>query len=179
MVVSSKNTVYSVLFLILVFISVTCVLLMYGIEFLAMILVVVYVGAIAVLFLFVVMMLNIKSVELVENKVRYLPLGFGIGFLLFLELLYIFINFSIKSNIFDELFNNYWVVSYQDVSNVRVLGSLIYTYNYYNFILAGLVLLVAMVGAISSTLDGQMLYRRQRIFSQVLRDYRTSVVLYK
>jgi len=157
MVVSSRNPVHSVLFLILAFFNAAGLFVLLHAEFLAMLLVVVYVGAVAVLFLFVVMMLDINFVELREGFQRYRPLGLLIAGVLLVELFVTF--FSLTGS--DATMP---VVS--DVHNTLALGRVIYTDYIYLFQLAGLILLVAMIGAITLTLRKRDGVKRQHIGSQ-------------
>ena len=166
MVISSRNPVHSVLFLILAFFNFVGLFVLLGAEFLAMLLVVVYVGAVAVLFLFVVMMLDINFVELREGFQRYMPLGLGVGGVLLAEILFVFF----KSSDMPET-----VVMVNEVSNTRALGRILYTDYIYLFQLAGLILLVAMIGAIALTLRKRENVRRQSIASQIERTRADSV----
>jgi NADH-quinone oxidoreductase subunit J len=165
MVISSRNPVHSVLFLILAFFNAAGLFVLLGAEFLAMILVVVYVGAVAVLFLFVVMMLDINFAELRQGFLRYLWVGLAIGFILLIELLAVFSG---------------WIVAPQapklaavptpaGIGNTEALGNVLYTDYFYLFEAAGLVLLVAMIGAIVLTLRERVGVRRQSIAQQVAR----------
>ncbi|MDD9917383.1 MAG: NADH-quinone oxidoreductase subunit J [Rhodospirillaceae bacterium] len=167
LVIASRNPVHSVLFLILAFFNSAGLFVLMGAEFLAMILVIVYVGAVAVLFLFVVMMLDINFVELRSGFAQYLPVGALVGLILLAELLVV---------------GSGWVVIPQaesvaaapippidQVTNTEAIGRLIYTKYVYLFQAAGLVLLVAMVGAIVLTLRSRAGVRKQRIGDQVAR----------
>ena len=166
MVISSRNPVHSVLFLILAFFNAAGLFVLLGAEFLAMLLVVVYVGAVAVLFLFVVMMLDINFVELREGFQRYMPLGLGVGGVLLAEILFVFFN---SADMPDT------VVMVNEVSNTRALGRILYTDYVYLFQLAGLILLVAMIGAIALTLRKRENVRRQSIASQIERTRADSI----
>ena len=166
MVISSRNPVHSVLFLILAFFNAAGLFVLLGAEFLAMLLVVVYVGAVAVLFLFVVMMLDINFVELREGFQRYMPLGLGVGGVLLAEILFVFFN----STDMPET-----VLMVNEVSNTRALGRILYTDYIYLFQLAGLILLVAMIGAIALTLRKRENVRRQSIASQIERTRADSI----
>ena len=157
MVISSRNPVHSVLFLILAFFNSAGLFVLLGAEFLAMLLVVVYVGAVAVLFLFVVMMLDINFAELREGFQRYMPLGLGVGGILLTEILFVFFNR-------EEMPKNENLVS--EVSNTRALGRVLYTDYIYLFQVAGLILLVAMIGAITLTLRRRENVRKQLISTQ-------------
>ena len=158
MVITSRNPVHSVLFLILAFFNAAGLFILLGAEFLAMLLVVVYVGAVAVLFLFVVMMLDINFTELREGFQRYMPLGLGVGGLLLAEILFVLFK---RENMPDGS------VSASDISNTRALGRVLYTDYIYLFQLAGLILLVAMIGAITLTLRKRENVRRQSINKQI------------
>jgi len=158
MVISARNPVHSVLFLILAFFNAAGLFVLLGAEFLAMLLVVVYVGAVAVLFLFVVMMLDINYSELRQGFHRYLPIGLGVAGLLLAELLIAF--FSV-----DALRASAPAVA-SEISNTRAIGRVLYTDYIYLFQLAGLILLVAMVGAIALTLRRRSGVRRQNIAEQ-------------
>ncbi len=157
MVISSRNPVHSVLFLILAFFNSAGLFVLLGAEFLAMLLVVVYVGAVAVLFLFVVMMLDINFAELRDGFQRYMPLGLGVGGILLAEILFVFFNR-------EEMPENLNLVS--EVSNTRALGRVLYTDYIYLFQVAGLILLVAMIGAITLTLRRRENVRKQSISTQ-------------
>ena len=166
MVISSRNPVHSVLFLILAFFNAAGLFVLLGAEFLAMLLVVVYVGAVAVLFLFVVMMLDINFVELREGFQRYMPLGLGVGGVLLAEILFVFFNSADMPET---------VLMVNEVSNTRALGRILYTDYIYLFQLAGLILLVAMIGAIALTLRKRENVRRQSIASQIERTRADSI----
>jgi NADH-quinone oxidoreductase subunit J len=166
MVISSRNPVHSVLFLILAFFNAAGLFVLLGAEFLAMLLVVVYVGAVAVLFLFVVMMLDINFVELREGFQRYMPLGLGVGGVLLAEILFVFFNSADMPET---------VLMVNEVSNTRALGRILYTDYVYLFQLAGLILLVAMIGAIALTLRKRENVRRQSIASQIERTRADSI----
>jgi NADH-ubiquinone oxidoreductase chain 6 len=193
MVIRARNPVHSVLFLIFVFCNVAGLLILLGLDFFAMIFLVVYVGAIAVLFLFVVMMLNIKLVEINENILRYLPIGGLIGLIFLFEIflivdsdlipiLHIDSQFSLSSLYTAELnqlaadsFYIQWPVLVNRVSNIESIGQLIYTYYFYYFIMASLVLLVAMIGAIVLTMHKGVEVKRQDIFEQNTREFTKTV----
>jgi NADH-quinone oxidoreductase subunit J len=165
MVISSRNPVHSVLFLILAFFNAAGLFVLLGAEFLAMILVIVYVGAVAVLFLFVVMMLDINFVELRQGFLQYLPVGGLIGVILIVELLMVVSGWVIEPGKITGATINSEAVS--NVTNTLALGRLIYTDYIYLFQAAGLILLVAMVGAIVLTLRRREGVKRQRIADQL------------
>jgi len=164
MVISARNPVHSVLFLILAFFNGAGLFVLMGAEFLAMLLVVVYVGAVAVLFLFVVMMLDINFSELREGFLQYLPIGGLIGLILLVELVFIFGAWSLAPDAGTAVRAPMPDVS--QVDNVRALGRVLYTDYFYLFQVAGLILLVAMIGAIVLTLRVREGVRKQNIAVQ-------------
>jgi NADH-quinone oxidoreductase subunit J len=178
MVVSAKNPVHSVLFLILAFFNSAGLFILLGAEFLAMILVFVYVGAVAVLFLFVVMMLDIDFAQLRSGFMRYLPIGALIGFILLAELLLIFGSWAIAPGI-AGLKAAPLPQGAAAVTNTRALGDLLYTRYVFAFQLAGMILLVAMIGAIVLTLRQRAGVRRQRVPAQLARSRAQSVAVVK
>ena len=167
MVIAAKNPVHSVLFLILAFFNSAGLFILLGAEFLAMILVVVYVGAVAVLFLFVVMMLDINFSELREGFLQYLPIGALVGIILTAELILIFGSWVFSPDAVSVI--GAPSLSPSEITNTHALGKLIYTQYVYLFQAAGLILLVAMIGAIVLTLRKRPGVRRQQISSQVSR----------
>src|SRR3989337_780018 len=173
MVVTARNPVHSVLFLILAFFNAAALFLIAGAEFLAMILVVVYVGAVAVLFLFVVMMLDINFVRLREGFLQYLPLGGLVGVILLVELVLVGGAWIVSPAA--ETAIGHPVAPAGDMHNTRALGGLIYTHYVYLFQVSGLILLVAMIGAIVLTLRQREGVRRQSISRQTGRTRAESV----
>tara|TARA_B100000686_G_C16516131_1_gene824684 strand:+ start:135 stop:761 length:627 start_codon:yes stop_codon:yes gene_type:complete len=175
MVVLSRNTVYSVFFLILVFITTSILFIMIGAEFLGMIMLIVYVGAVAVLFLFVVMMLNVSEKKTENSKKRnikgVISVGSLVGLIIFLELLVVVGGWKYKENF----------VSLSEVSlktsNTQQLGSVLYTEYIHLFQVSGLILLVAMIGAISLTFSKRENVRRQNYFRQIQREKNEAVSL--
>ena len=168
MVIAGKNPVHSVLFLILCFFNAAGIFLILGAEFLALILVIVYVGAVAVLFLFVVMMLDVDFTRLRAGFLAYLPIGGLIGFVMFVELVMVLGTWKLDLNLPTNGLTN-------ELSNTRALGNIIYTEYIYFFQLSGLILLVAMIGAIVLTINHKQTAKRQNIFNQVNRDPKESV----
>ena len=166
MVVVSRNPVYSVLFLILAFFNAAGLFVLIGAEFIAMLLVVVYVGAVAVLFLFVVMMLDINFAEMRAGFQKYLPLGLIVGGILVFELV---------AAIYGDAFSGATLPAMPEISNTRALGNELYTKYLYLFQIAGLILLVAMIGAISLTMRRRSGVRRQVISEQNMRRREDSV----
>ena len=171
MVVTSRNPVHSVLFLILAFVNAAGLFVLLGAEFLAMILIVVYVGAVAVLFLFVVMMLDVDFAELRHGLLNYLPIGFIVGAVLLAELLFVVAAWVIAPAAHPS------VAAAANVSNTQALGLVLYTKYVYFFESAGMILLVAMVGAIVMTLQHKPQVRRQNIAAQVARTRADAVEL--
>jgi NADH-quinone oxidoreductase subunit J len=163
MVIAARNPVHSVLFLILAFFNAAGLFILLGAEFLAMILVVVYVGAVAVLFLFVVMMLDIDFAELREGMLNYMPLGVTIGLILLAELILAITAWNLAPGAMKA------AATPSDVSNTEALGRILYTKYIYYFQAAGLVLLVAMIGAIVLTLRHKAGVKRQDIAAQSAR----------
>ncbi len=166
MVVVSRNPVFSVLFLILAFFNAAGLFVLIGAEFIAMLLVVVYVGAVAVLFLFVVMMLDINFAEMRAGFQKYLPLGLIVGGILVFELVVA---------IYSDAFSGATLPAMPEISNTRALGNVLYTKYLYLFQIAGLILLVAMIGAISLTMRRRSGVRRQVIAEQNSRRREDSV----
>ena len=177
MVISARNPVHSVLFLILAFFNAAGLFVLLGAEFLALILVIVYVGAVAVLFLFVVMMLDIDFVELRHGFLQYLPVGVLIGLVLLVELALIFGAWEIAGSATGA--SAAPMPQPGDVTNTAALGLLLYTRYIYAFQAAGMVLLVAMVGAIVLTLRAREGVRRQSISAQVGRQRAETIELVK
>jgi NADH-quinone oxidoreductase subunit J len=165
MVIAARNPVHSVLFLILAFFNAAGLFVLMGAEFLALILVIVYVGAVAVLFLFVVMMLDINFVELRQGFLQYLPIGVLIGVVLFIELLMVFGAWAVAPDVAQAIVAP--VPPVAEVTNTVALGELLYTRYVYVFQAAGMILLVAMIGAIVLTLRAREDVRRQDIPRQI------------
>jgi NADH-quinone oxidoreductase subunit J len=177
MVVVSRNPVYSVLFLILAFFNAAALMLLIGAEFIAMILIIVYVGAVAVLFLFVVMMLDINVTRLREGFLKYLPVGALIGIVLFLEIM---LGLGVIGS--DKLaLAGLSKAGPQAaaITNTRAIGQVLYTQYFYLFQVAGVVLLVAMIGAIVLTLRSRPGVRRQRIAEQLYRPKEDTISVVK
>lgn len=177
MVVVSRNPVYSVLFLILAFFNAAALFVLIGAEFIAMILVIVYVGAVAVLFLFVVMMLDINLTELREGFLKYLPVGALIGLVLLAEILLglgVIGNTPTSLGALDKAGPQVLAID-----NTRAIGRVLYTQYFYLFQVAGLVLLVAMIGAIVLTLRTRPGVRRQRVSEQLYRPKDDAITVVK
>jgi NADH-ubiquinone oxidoreductase chain 6 len=181
MVIRAKNPIHSVLFLILVFCNVSGLLVLLGVEFFAMIFLVVYVGAIAVLFLFVVMMLNIKIAEMHENVIRYLPVGGVVGLIFLFEIFLVVENdfipvFQFKTSTAHSALNfEMFANKVQSIPNIEAIGQILYTHSFYLFIVASLILLVAMIGAIVLTMHKSTLVKRQEVFKQNAIDFAKTI----
>ena len=173
MVIASRNPVHSVLYLILAFVNAAGLFVMMGAEFLAMILIVVYVGAVAVLFLFVVMMLDVDFAELKQGALQYLPIGVVIGGIFLAELLLVVGAWTIGSGVPHAI----EAPIPTDVTNTQAIGLVLYTHYVYFFEIAGLILLVAMVGAIVLTLHHKLHAKRQNVAEQVARNPATAIEL--
>ena len=171
MVIASRNPVHSVLYLILAFVNAAGLFVLMGAEFLAMILIVVYVGAVAVLFLFVVMMLDVDFAELRQGFLQYLPFGALVGIVLLSELLLVVGAWAIGPGVPRAI----TAPISPSITNTEALGRVLYTQYIYFFQAAGLVLLVAMVGAIVLTLRHKAGVKRQNIADQVARSKETAM----
>ena len=170
MVTASKNTVHSVFFLILDFISISCLFIMIGAEFLGMIMLIVYVGAVAVLFLFVVMMLNVAQQKnqwfVGQATSKHIPVGLIISTLIFFEIIIVIGGWKYKPEIFD--INN--SLASTSVSNTHSLGQVLYTDYIHVFQISGMILLVAMVGAIVLTFRQRSGVKKQSYIKQISRE---------
>ena len=177
MVISARNPVHSVLFLILAFFNAAGLFVLMGAEFIAMVLVIVYVGAVAVLFLFVVMMLDINFVELRQGFLQYLPIGALIGIVLMAELVLVFAGWAFAPDETVTLASP--TPPPAEVTNTHALGKILYTDYIYAFQAAGVILLIAMIGAIVLTLRAREGVRKQRIVDQLRRGRADAVELKK
>jgi len=177
MVVTAKNPVHSVLFLILAFVNAAGLFVLLGAEFLAMILIVVYVGAVAVLFLFVVMMLDVDFAELRQGFLNYLPVGALVGAVLLAELLIVVGAWAIGPDVAKAIVSP--IPPSGEINNTQALGLVLYTRYVYFFQAAGIILLVAMIGAIVLTLQHKPNVRRQSIAAQVARDRASAIEVVK
>ena len=177
MVTVSKNTVHSVFFLILDFISVSCLFIMIGAEFLGMIMLIVYVGAVAVLFIFVVMMLNVAQQKnqwfLSESSSKHIPIGVIISTIIFFELIIVIGGWKYKP----ELLNNDNLLTKDSLSNTHSLGQVLYTDYIHIFQISGMILLVAMIGAIVLTFRQREGVKKQSYIKQISRERSEGVEL--
>ena len=174
MVTASKNTVHSVFFLILDFISISCLFIMIGAEFLGMIMLIVYVGAVAVLFLFVVMMLNVaqqKQSWFIGKKSTHIPSGIIVSVLIFLELLVVIGGWRYKDNIMSTS----TLIVDEKITNTQQIGNVIYTDHIIYFQLSGVILLLSMIGAIILTYKKRENLKKQNYFNQISRDRTSSI----
>ena len=169
MVTASKNTVHSVFFLILDFISISCLFIMIGAEFLGMIMLIVYVGAVAVLFLFVVMMLNVAQQKnqwfIAKNSSGHIPVGLLISAIIFFELIIVIGGWKYKPDLFEttSLITN-------EISNTHSLGQVLYTDYIHIFQISGMILLIAMIGAIVLTFRQREGVKKQSYLKQISRE---------
>ena len=177
MVIASRNPVHSVLFLILAFVNAAGLFVLVGAEFLAMILIVVYVGAVAVLFLFVVMMLDVDFAELRQGFLQYLPVGVIVGFIFLAELLLIVGTWITGGGVAGAIRSP--IPPASEVTNTQVIGRVLYTTYVHYFELAGLVLLVAMIGAIVLTLHHRKEAKRQNVSAQNARSKESAMEIRK
>tara|TARA_B100000686_G_scaffold349711_1_gene443741 strand:+ start:97 stop:729 length:633 start_codon:yes stop_codon:yes gene_type:complete len=177
MVTVSKNTVHSVFFLILDFISISCLFIMIGAEFLGMIMLIVYVGAVAILFLFVVMMLNVaqqKSEWFISRlKSTHIPVGLLVSLIIFFELIIVIGGWKYKPDLVDSIS----IEANYNITNTKALGNIIYTDYIHLFQLSGIILLVAMIGAIVLTFRERTGVKRQSYFKQISREKKDGVEL--
>ena len=175
MVTVSKNTVHSVFFLILDFISISCLFIMIGAEFLGMIMLIVYVGAVAVLFLFVVMMLNVAQQKnqwfSAKESSKHIPIGLIVSVIIFFELIIVIGGWKYKPDVVSAMS----LTIDQDISNTHSIGYVLYTDYIHIFQLSGMILLVAMIGAIVLTYRRRSGVKRQGYFNQVTRERSDSV----
>ena len=177
MVIISRNTVHSVFFLILDFISISCLFIMIGAEFLGMVMLIVYVGAVAVLFLFVVMMLNVSQQNSetfnTVSSYSHLPIGLIVSLIIFFELIIVIGGWKYKASI---VLNNSIIVD-QNLTNTHSIGNVLYTEYIHLFQLSGMILLVAMVGAIVLTFKKRSGIKRQSYIKQISREKTSGVTL--
>jgi len=185
-VILSENPIYSILYLVLVFLNSALLLLIYYIDFISIIILVIYVGAIAILFLFVVMMINIKIVLIQESMYRYLPLGIFICIIFFFEVFFT-LDFQFYNNIdsmninyYNYIFINNWFNLLYKTDLINSISECIYAYKWFYFICSAIVLFLAMVGAIVLThkINFKVLLRSQSISKQVFVNYKNRINLF-
>ena len=172
-VISARNTIHAVFFLILDFVSVSCLFIMMGAEYLGMLTLIVYVGAVAVLFLFVVMMLNVNYSDLKSGFLNYLPFGGLIGIVLIIEIGLMIGTWKYR----DAFIKTSEIKINSDLSNTEAIGNVLYTEYIHYFQISGLILLVAMIGAILLTYRRKDNLKRQDITTQVSRERSDSIQL--
>ena len=177
MVIAAKNPVHSVLFLILAFVNAAGLFVLLGAEFLAMILIIVYVGAVLVLFLFVVMMLDVDFAELRQGFLQYMPIGAVVGGILLVELVLVLFTWTIGPDVQQAIATPAPPIA--RMLNTEALGHVLYTRYVYFFQAAGMVLLVAMIGAIVLTLRHKPNVKRQNVSAQVARTKATAIEIVK
>ena len=166
LVIISKNPIHSVLFLILVFFNTSILFLFSNAEFLAMVVLIVYIGAVAVLFLFVIMMLDINITKLRQTFLNYLPIGLFVGFIILLELFYVVSQSKLNFVQTSSIDNN---ISSQILDNTKIIGNILYTDYFLLFQISGIILLVAMIGAIFLTIRKREGIKKQNIYKQILK----------
>jgi NADH-quinone oxidoreductase subunit J len=179
LVISSNNPIHSIFSLVLAFANISFIMILLGVEFLGVLFLIVYVGAIAILFLFVIMMLNIKLVELLDNATRYVPIGMIIGVFLLIEITILLQNIfpSVSSSI--NLMETYQYTNIVNYTNLYALGQVLYQEYSVYIIIASVILLVAMLAGIILTLTHEESVKRQDLFSQIATDYHKTVKLTK
>lgn len=174
MVIMVQNSVYSVLFLVLSFISAASLLLLFECEFLALIFVIIYVGAIAVLFLFIVMMLDIKIATSSKDTIKYFPVGFVIGTIFLIEI-FLIITENFKTNPYEQSdVTNYYVNWYDKLdffTDIEALGQILFTQYVLQFLIAGNILLLATVSVVVLTINTDPKNKKQVIFKQIARNH--------
>ena len=185
MVILSRNPVYSILFLVLTFVNVSSILFFLELEYLPLIFIVVYVGALAVLFLFVMMMLNIRVTDLKEKNLQLLPAALLLNALFFFQIFSIIrCEFSSLNNVFSEFCNEYTLITsdilfsstwYDIDSNMRGLGFLLYSEHFYLFLLSSYILLLAMMGTIVLTMRRYFKGRFQQPNYQIMQDFKSAI----
>ncbi len=166
MVIIARNPVHSILFLIIAFLNVSGVFILLGAEFLAVILVIVYVGAVSILFLFIVTMMDVDCISLKNGKMRYTSLGIVLGTILLFELVTLYTYWHIAPDAFSNIASNLNGAAFKGLSNTQAIGSVLYTDYVFAFQMVGLILLVAMISSVVLTLRSRPNVRRQNMLSQ-------------
>ena len=180
MVISVQNSVYSVLFLVLSFASAASLLVLFECEFIALMFIIVYVGAIAVLFLFVVMMLDIKIAISSKDSFKYFPVGFLIGVVFLLEIFLILKESFVLNNYAPEFFFNYysnWFDRVDSFTEIESIGQIMYNKYVFQFLIAGNILLLAAIAVVVLTLTNEVESKNQIIFRQISRTYKNSILV--
>ena len=180
MVIIVQNAVHSVLFLVLSFISSASLLFLLECEFVALLFIMIYVGAIAVLFLFVVMMLDVKTLNIKKDIIKYFPFGSFIGIIFLTEILLV-VSDTFKTNpyINSSLFNYYtnWFDKIDSLTELESIGQLLYTHYVLQFLIAGNILLLSVIGAVSLTINTNYITKKQVIFKQLSRTYKNVLIV--
>jgi len=180
MVIVVQNAVHSVLFLVLSFISSASLLFLLECEFVALLFIMIYVGAIAVLFLFVVMMLDVKTLTVKKDILKYFPFGSFIG-IIFLTEIFLVVSDTFKTNpyIGSSLFNYYtnWLDKVDSLTELESIGQLLYTHYVLQFLIAGNILLLSVIGAVSLTINTSHTAKKQIIFKQLSRTYKNVLIV--
>ena len=180
MVITVQNAVHSVLFLVLSFISSASLLFLLECEFIALLFIMIYVGAIAVLFLFVVMMLDVKTLTINKDIFKYFPFGSFIGFI-FLSEIFLIVSDTFKNNPYLEsnLFNYYinWLDKIDSLTELESIGQVLYTHYVLQFLIAGNILLLSVIGAVSLTVNTNYFTKKQIIFKQLSRTYKNVLIV--
>ena len=180
MVIVVQNAVHSVLFLVLSFISSASLLFLLECEFVALLFIMIYVGAIAVLFLFVVMMLDVKTLTVKKDILKYFPFGSFIG-IIFLTEIFLVVSDTFKTNpyIDSSLFNYYtnWLDKVDSLTELESIGQLLYTHYVLQFLIAGNILLLSVIGAVSLTINTRHTTKKQIIFKQLSRTYKNVLIV--
>nr|YP_011017735.1 NADH dehydrogenase subunit 6 [Heterosiphonia pulchra]WQF69558.1 NADH dehydrogenase subunit 6 [Heterosiphonia pulchra] len=179
MVITLKNAIYSVLFLILTFCNITLLLLILGAEFFSFLLLIVYVGAIAILFLFVIMMLNIKIEKTKTNYLVLSPIFIFITILLGDNLYNFSINFDLLKELNNQIFFITWLEESNIIENIKVIGYILYTKYCLLFLIASLILLVSMIGVITLTMYSKLNVKKQKIEFQLLKNQKKTLKFIK
>lgn len=177
MIIISQNSIYSVLFLVLSFVSSVCILFLLGCEFISLMFIIIYVGAIAVLFLFVVMMLDVKTINLTKDSLKYFPFGSFVGVVFLSEIIMLIPKTFDKTNPYSESFlsNLYidWFFRLDHVSDIVAIGQILYTDYILQFLIAGNILLLAVIGPVILTLTTSVKSSKSQItFRQLSRSFK-------
>ncbi len=179
MVIAVQNSVYSVLFLVLSFVSAACLLLLFECEFIALMFIIIYVGAIAVLFLFIVMMLDVKIATINKDSLKYFPVGFVIGSIFLIEI-FLIITENFSPNPYEDLSTSNFYVNWYDktdfFTDIDSIGQIMFTQYVLQFLIAGNILLLATVSVVVLTINTKAKNKKQIIFKQVSRNH-TNVLL--
>lgn len=180
MVIIVQNSIYSVLFLVLSFVSAASLLLLFECEFIALMFVIIYVGAIAVLFLFIVMMLDIKIIAENKDSLKYFPIGFLIGSLFLLEIFYILTE-NLENNLYDKSSSTNYYTNWYDkldfFSDIESIGQVMFTQYVLQFLIAGNILLLATIAVVVLTINTSNKSKTQIIFKQIARNYKNVLLI--